>query len=74
MESFKAYLGTVILGGVLGLFFSMAADRFTSISFDTNTPEAEIIAVLPVYDNPHTKRLVGNLELYNSSGGVLFVR
>ncbi len=39
MESFKAYLGTVILGGVLGLFFSMAADRFTSISFDTKTTQ-----------------------------------
>ena len=74
MESFKAYLGTVILGGALGLFFSMVADRFTSISFDTIAPEAEIIAVLPVYDNPHTKRLVGNLELYNSSEGLLLVR
>ncbi len=74
MESFKAYLGTVILGGALGLFVSMAADRFTSISFDTITPEAEVIAVLPVYNNPYTKRLVGNLELYNSSGGVLLVR
>ncbi len=74
MKSVKAYVATVILGGALGLFFSMVADQFMSISFDTIAPEAEIIAVLPVYDNPHTKRLVGNLELYNSSGGVLFVR
>ena len=74
MESVKAYLATVLLGGALGLFFSLVTDRFTSISFDTIAPEAEIIAVLPVYDNPHTKRLVGNLELYNSSGGLLLVR
>jgi hypothetical protein len=74
MESVKAYLATVLLGGVLGLFFSLVADRFTLISFDTIAPEPEIIAVLPVYDNPHTKRLVGNLEVYNSSEGLLFVR
>ncbi len=48
MESVKAYLATVLLGGALGLFFSMVADRFTSISFDTIAPEAEIIAVLLV--------------------------
>ncbi len=74
MESVKGYLATVLLGGALGLFFSLVADRFTSISFDTTTPELEIIAVLPVYDNPHTKRIVGNLELYNSSEGLLLVR
>ena len=48
MESIKAYLVTVLLGGALGLFFSLVADRFTSISFDTIAPKAEIIAVLPV--------------------------
>ncbi len=48
MESVKVYLATVLLGGALGLFVSMAADRFTSISFDTITPEEEIIAVLLV--------------------------
>ncbi len=74
MESVKAYLATVLLGGALGLFFSLVADRFTSISFDTIAPEAEIIAVLPVYDNSHTKRLVGTLEVYNRSEGLLLVR
>ncbi len=74
MESVKGYLATVLLGGALGLFFSLVADRFTSISFDTIAPEAEIIAVLPVFDDPHTRRLVGYLELYDSSEGRLLVR
>ncbi len=74
MKTIKAYLATVLLGGALGLFFSMAADRLTGISFDTIAPKAEIIAVLPVYDDSHTRRLVGYLELYDSSEGLLLVR
>ncbi len=74
MKTIKAYLATVLLGGALGLFFSMAADRLTLVSFDTIAPEEEIIAVLPVYDGPHTKWLVGYLDLYDSSEGLLLVR
>ena len=74
MKTIKAYLATVLLGGALGLFFSMAVDRLTGISFDTIAPKAEIIAVLPVYDDSHTRRLVGYLELYDSSEGLLLVR
>ncbi len=74
MESVKGYLATVLLGGALGLFFSLAADRFTSISFDTIAPEAKIIAVLPVFEDPHTRRLVGYLKLHDSSEGRLLVR
>ena len=74
MKTIKAYLATVLLGGALGLFFSMAADRLTGISFGTIAPKAEIIAVLPVYDDSHTRRLVGYLELYDSSEGLLLVR
>lgn len=74
MKSVKACLATVLLGGVLGLLFSLMADRLTGISFDTIAPKAEIIAVMPVYDGSHTRRLVGYLELYNSSEGLLLVR
>ncbi len=63
MKTVKAYLATVFLGGVLGLFFSMAAGQLTGVSFDTIAPEAEIIAVLPVYDDSHTRRFLGHLEL-----------
>ncbi len=74
MKTIKAYLATVLLGGALGLFFSMAADRLTLDSFHKIAPKEEIIAVLPVYDDSHTRRLVGYLELYDSSEGLLLVR
>ncbi len=74
MKSVKACLATVLLGGVLGLLFSLMADRLTGISFDMIAPKAEIIAVMPVYDDSHTSRLVGYLELYDSSEGLLLVR
>ncbi len=74
MKTFGSYLAVVLFGGVLGLFFSLMADRLTGVSFDTIAPKTEIIAVLPVYDNPQTKRLVGYLDLYDSSEGLLLVR
>lgn len=74
MKTIKAYLATVFLGGVLGLFFSMAADQLTEVSFNTIAPESEIIAVLPVYDDSHTRRVVGTLKIYDSSEGFLLVR
>ncbi len=74
MKTIGSYLAVVLFGGVLGLFFSLMADRLTGVSFDTIAPKTEIIAVLPVYDNPQTKRLVGYLDLYDSSEGLLLVR
>ncbi len=74
MKTIKAYLATVFLGGVLGLFFSMVADQITGVSFDTIAPQAEIIAVLPVYDDSYNRRTVGYLEIYDSLEGFLLVR
>ncbi len=65
MKSVKACLVTVLLGGVLGLLFSLMADRLSGISFDTIAPKAEIIAVLAVYDDPDTRSLVDYLDLYD---------
>ena len=74
MKTVKAYLVTVLLGGVLGLFFSVVADRLRLESFNSIAPEEEIIAVLPVYNYPYNRRLVGYLKLYDSSEGLLLVR
>ncbi len=74
MKTIKAYLATVFLGGVLGLCFSIAADQLTGVSFDTIAPEAEIIAVLPVFDDSLTRRVVGTLKIDDSSEGFLLVR
>ena len=74
MNTVKAYFATVLLGGAVGVFSSLVGDRLTEVSFDTIAREAEIIAVLPVYDDSHTRRLVGYLELFDSSEGLLLVR
>jgi hypothetical protein len=74
MKTVKAYLVTVLLGGLLGIFFSVVADRLTLDSFNTIAREAKVIALLPVYDDPHIRRLVGYLEVYDSSEGLLLVR
>ncbi len=63
MNTVKAYFATVLLGGAVGVFSSLVGDRLTEVSFDTIAREAEIIVVLPVYDDSHTRRFLGYLEL-----------
>ena len=65
MKTVKAYLATVLLGGALGVFSSLVGDLLTQVSFDAIAPKAEIIAVLAVYDDPHTRSLVDYLDLYD---------
>lgn len=48
-------------------------NKLTLVSFVTIAPEAEVIAVLAVYDDPRTKRPADYLELYDGSGGLLLV-
>ena len=66
MKTVTTYLAIVLLGGALGIFSTLVGDWLGQVSFDTKAPESEIIAVLPVYDDPRTKRLVGYLKLYDS--------
>jgi len=59
MNTVKTYLATVFLGVAVGVFSSLVGDRLTEFSFDTIAREAEIIVVLPVYDDSHTKSFLG---------------
>ncbi len=63
MNTVKAYFAIVILGGAVGVFSSMVGDRLAEVSFDTIARDPEIIAVLPVYDDSHTRRSLGYLVL-----------
>ena len=65
MNTVKAYFATVLLGGAVGVFSSLVGDRLTEVSFDTIAREAEIIVVLPVYDDSHTRSLVDYLDRYD---------
>jgi hypothetical protein len=44
------------------------------VSFVTITPEAEAIASVASYDDPHTRRSIDYLELYDEAGSLLMVR
>lgn len=48
-------------------------DQLILVSFVTITYEAEIIAVLAVFNDPQTKRPVDYFEFYDGSGGFLLV-
>ena len=74
MNTVKAYFATVLLGGAVGVFSSLVGDRLTEVSLDTIAREAEVIAVLPVYDDSHTRRFLGYLELKDHKEGFLLVR
>lgn len=45
--------------------------RLMLVSFFRIAAETEIIGALATYDDPHTKRSVDYMELYNGSGGLL---
>ena len=74
MNSVKMYFAAVLLAGAVGVFSSMLGAWLSEISFDTIAREPEIIAVLPVYDDSHTRRFLGYLELNDNQEGLLLVR
>lgn len=43
------------------------------VSFVMITPEAEVIASVATYDDPHTRRSIDYLELYDETGSLLLV-
>ncbi len=65
MNTVKMFFAAVLLGGAVGFFTSKVEAWLTEVSFDTIAPKAEIIAVLAVYDDPHTRSLVDYLDLYD---------
>ena len=74
MNTVKAYFATVLLGGAVGVFSSLVGDRLTEVSFDTIAREAEVIAVMPVYDDSYPRRFLGYLGLNDNKEGLLLVR
>jgi len=52
----------------------MVGAWLSEVSFDTIAREPKIIAVLPVYDDSHTRRFLGFLELNDNQEGLLLVR